>query len=119
MVLPAVRLHQMYSITFNNSVDVALHDIRLVDINALDTYLHSKQDKDIIHIVPHKLYVNVRTKELCIVGHLLKKGKWIVCESDSGSSNIIPLTISDKDLHTTLEYLYHVYNNIVLPQIKN
>jgi hypothetical protein len=113
MVWPAVKLHPLYSINFYEGLDILFEDLKLLNIDALRRAVTTKTLGH-VSIVQDWLSVNTDTKVISIQGCKLNDSMWIVNKEGNGIVASIHYSCSDKDILTGIEYLYHMYNNLVV-----
>ncbi len=115
MVLPAVKLNQIYSIEFANSVEVVFSDVSALDVLSMSEFLDSKQ-KDEVILVRDAAILDIKMKTLRIAGYKLDDKKWIVSKS-GGSFETVQMDCSEESLRLAIFYLHHMFHN--LTQSKN
>lgn len=113
MVCPAVKLHELYSIQFFKGLDILFEDLNIVNCNELKKIINTP-------ILPTKCTVNewfsidTNTKTIHLQAYMLNATTYFVTREGRGTRIEIPYTCPDKDIRTGLEYLYHMYNNLVV-----
>jgi hypothetical protein len=113
MTLPAFRLHQIYSIAFSTELDVLIANLSSIDLKTLKIALDSKQSSGMLHIVPHRLSVDLGKNSICITGYQIAPGRYIVGDAAAHEIFILPLAVSSEQLRTTLEYVYHTCGDMM------
>lgn len=111
MVLPAFRLHQMYSVAFSKEIEIIFTDLDAINMNELKEFLDSKQIGR-VNIVPHALSLNSTDRSIAIVGHKIRKNTWIIGEDRLGELTIIKYDLSDEQIRIALGYVYNTCNNL-------
>ena len=112
MVCPAVKLHQLYSINFFKDLDIIFEDLRLLDIDVLQHVATSKKLGN-VQLVDKWLSINTTEKTIFIQGCNLNNSFYLVNKEGNGVATTIHYTCSDHDILTGIEYLYHMYKNLV------
>ena len=111
MVYPAVRLTQFYSAAFSESIEIIFPRLDLINMDELKKYLDSKQS-NMLSIVSRCLTLDSESRSIAIVGYRISKTQWILTEDGRGDMTIFKHNLSDEDIHTAVQYLYHMYNNL-------
>ncbi len=112
MGFPAVKLHEFYSINFYDGLDIIIEDFKMIDVAAITTALKEKKYDEIV-IVPGALTINTKTNTISLLGHDINDRTYIVNKNHSGHLAIINYNCPIQQIVTGLEYVYHMYNNIV------
>jgi hypothetical protein len=112
MSCPGVHLHQLYSVHLSDEIEVLFSNLQMVDKDALGEFL--KTNKKSVSIVPGKLSVNLVHKQITISGFALNEKRFMVCENPGSTSYILTYKTENKNVLTAIEYLYHMYNNLVV-----
>jgi hypothetical protein len=112
MVWPSVRLHQLYSVNFYNDLDIMFEDLRLLDIDVLRSVATTKQMGH-IQLVDKWLSVNTVDKTISIQGCKLNDSVYLINKEGNGVAVTVAYTCSNDDILTGIEYLYHMYKNLV------
>ena len=89
MVLPAVRLHQLYSLNLYDGLDVIFEDLDMVDIDNLRDTVVNKKNFDRIEIARKLFIINTVDKSIMIVGHKINDKTYLI--NKDGNGNIILL----------------------------
>ncbi len=114
MVLPAFRLHQIYSIALNADIDVLITNLSSINLENVKKALDSKQSSGSISIIPGRLALCIDSRTIYISGNIIGSNKYIIGESSCNEAQIIPLNLSEVQLKTVLEYIYHMCKSLVL-----
>ena len=112
MVFPAVKLHQLYSINLYNGLDIIFEDLAMLNIDVLAEAINTKQ-LGYVQIVNKSLTINTNTNFMTIIGHKINDSTYIVKRDGTGDIFILTYKCSDTDILTAIEYLYHMYKNLV------
>jgi hypothetical protein len=112
MVFPAIRLHQLYSLNLHDGLDIIFEDLSMLDMKVLEDVVNTKRLGN-IQIVDKILSINTNTKTVTIFGYQINDSTYIVKRNGSADITMITYKCSDKDVLTAIEYLYHMYKNLV------
>ncbi len=112
MVFPAVKLHQLYSLNLYDGLDVILEDLSMLDIEALEGVMKTKQVGN-INIVDRILSINTTTKTIQIVGNKINESTYIINRQGRGDIILLAYKCSDETILTAIEYMYHMYKTLV------
>lgn len=120
---PAVKYHQFRSLAFDKELQILLPLVseKQIDLSLLKVFLdYAKQGtKGKIHITP-ELMIDLELHQICVKGFMLENGLYI-CSSNGdlhtlyysvGAQYSIYYKTSEKDILTTLEYLYHMITSV-------
>ena len=111
MAFPAVRLHQLYSINFYDGLDIIFKDLSMIDMVALETAIKTRNCDKII-VVPQSLSIDTKEKTIVIYGNKVNSKTYMVNKNRLGDIHIISYDCSNSSIHTGLEFLYHMVNNL-------
>lgn len=111
MAFPAVRLHQLYSINFYDGLDIIFENLSMIDMVALETAIKSSNFDRVI-IVPHILSIDTKNKSIIVHGNRVNSKTYIINKSGIGDIYMISYNCSNNCVHTGLEFLYHMVNNL-------
>lgn len=113
MYYPAIKLHQLYSLNVCEEIDVIFESLDMVNMNNLDKAIKTK-DYDIINVVsPMRLSINTINKTITIVGHKINDRTYIINKNGEGDIVVIKYSCDNQNIITGIEYLYHMYKNLV------
>jgi hypothetical protein len=113
MVFPAVKLHQLYSLNLYNGLDVLFEELTLLDLPELEKIAMTKELGACIPLVNQRFEINTHDKIVRIMGHKINNTTYIVNRQGNGIEFVFKYTCSDADILTGIEYLYHMYKNLV------
>ena len=111
MAFPAVRLHHLYSINFYDGLDIIFENLSMIDMVALGAAIKSR-NFDRVDIVPHTLSIDTKDKTIIVHGNRVNSKTYMVNKSRLGDIHMISYDCSNNCIHTGLEYLYHMVNNL-------
>ena len=112
MVYPAIKLNQLYSLNLYDGLNIIFEDLAMLDIEVLEEVVKTKELGN-IKIISNCLIINTAEKTMTIVGHKLNMSTYIIGNNKMGDIHIMKYKCSDKDILTAMEYLYHMYKNLV------
>ncbi len=112
MVFPAIKLNQLYSLNLYDGLNIIFEDLSMLDMKALEEVVTTNTLCN-IHIVKNCLIINTVEKTMTIVGHKLNMSTYIIGNNKLGDIFIMKYKCSEKDILTAMEYLYHMYKNLV------
>lgn len=112
MVFPAIKLHQLYSVNLYDGLDIIFENLDMLNINVLQEVLKTKT-LGIVQVVENTFTINTTTKTITVVGNKLNDSTYIINKLAKGDITIMPYKCSDEVIFTALEYLYHMYKNLV------
>jgi hypothetical protein len=112
MVFPAIKLNQLYSLNLYDGLNIIFEDLAMLNMKVLEEVVTTKTLGN-IQIVNNCLSINTVEKSITIVGHKLNMGTYIIGNNKMGDIHIMKYKCSDKDILTAIEYLYHMYKNLV------
>lgn len=113
MVFPAIKLHLLYSLNIYDGLDIIFEGLDMLDINILHDAITKKHIDSHIIIVNNSLRINVKEKSVFIVGYKINNGTYIINKDRTGDIFIIKYECEDKNILTSIDYLYHMYKNLV------
>lgn len=87
-------------------------DLSLLDIDMLHHVATSKQLGH-VQLVDKWLSINTAEKTISIQGCKLNDSLYLINKEGNGVATTIHYTCSDHDILTGIEYLYHMYKNLV------
>lgn len=112
MVFPAIKLHQLYSLNIYDGLDIIFEDLTMLDIDILKDAV-KKCVASNINIVTDSLSINILDKTIHIVGYKINEGTYIINKDKTGNKFIIKYNCDETNIATSINYLYHMYNNFV------
>jgi hypothetical protein len=112
MVFPAVKLHQLYSLNLYDGLDIIFEDLAMINVPVLEKVAITKE-LGIIHIVNQMFEVNTHTKSVRILGNKINDTTFMVNKQGNGQIYTFNYNCSYTDILTGIEYLYHMYKNLV------
>lgn len=112
MVWPAIKLHQLYSLNLYDGLDIILEDLDMLNIDLLKKIVITKE-LGYIEIIKNLLIIDTEDKTVKVIGNKVNKFTYLVNREGNGDVNIINYECSNSDILTAVEYLYHMYNNLV------
>ena len=110
----AVKLHQLYSIHFSNTLDVIFEDISMVNISNLKDSITNLKSNTLtsFYIVDNKFLVNMLDNTITLTGYKINNTTWILPKDGRGDGFIITHTLSKESMLTAIEYLYHILSGL-------
>jgi hypothetical protein len=112
MVYPAIKLHQLYSLNLYEGLDIIFENLDMLNITALEEIVKTKSLGS-IQIVKSSLTINTITKTITVIGNKINESTYIINRQSKGDVTIMPFKCSDEVILTAIEYLYHMYKNLV------
>jgi hypothetical protein len=112
MVFPAIKLHQLYSVNFYDGLDIIFEDLSMLDLESLKEVISTKKLGN-VSLVRNLVSINTDAKIIKVVGNKINNSTYIVNREGNGDIMLILYKCSDKDILTAIEYLYHMYKNLV------
>jgi hypothetical protein len=112
MVYPAIKLHQLYSLNLYDGLDIIFEDLSMLNIKTLEDVMKTKQIGN-INFVDRILSINTREKTIQIVGNKINESTYIINKQGRGDIILLNYKCSDEKVFTAIEYLYHMYKNLV------
>ena len=88
MVLPAVKLHQLYSLNFYDGLDVIFEDLEMVNMNNLAEVIKTKK-YDRIEIVDKLFRINTIDRTIIIIGNKINDTTYIINKAGKGDILIL------------------------------
>jgi hypothetical protein len=111
MVFPAIKLHQLYSLSLYDELNIIFEDLDMINMDNLKKIVTTKQ-LGYIQIVDRSLTMNTNTNSMTIVGNKINDSTYIVKRDGSGDIFILTYKCTDETILTGLEYLYHMHKSI-------
>ena len=111
MVYPAVKLHQLYALNISSEIDIVFEELSQINLNDLK-YIVLNKLYDNIQIIPGQLVIDTKNNEITFIGHKLNNNTYILGVDKSGTEYKLKYS-SNEDMITGIEYLYHMYKNLV------
>lgn len=112
MYYPSIRLHQLYSLNICEEVDVIFEGLEMVDVNKLAETIKTK-NYDKIDVVSTLFSINTIEKTMIIIGHKINDRTYIINKAGKGDIIMIKYNCEKEQVITGIEYLYHMYKNLV------
>jgi hypothetical protein len=112
MSYPAIRLHQLYSLNLYDGLDIIFEELSMLDVESLKGVITTKRI-DSIDIVKNVVSINTNDKIIKIIGNKINESTYIVNKSGQGDIIILRYKCEDRNILTAIEYLYHMYKNLV------
>jgi hypothetical protein len=112
MIFPAIKLHQLYSLNLYDGLDIIFEDLSMLNSESLKEVLTTKKYSN-INLVNNALSINTNKKTITIVGHKINNSTFIVNREGRGDITICNYNCSDETIISGIEYLYHMYKNLV------
>ncbi len=112
MAFPAIKLHQLYSVNFYDGLDIIFEDLSMLDLGSLKEVVIAKKLGE-VSLVKNLVSINTNDRIVKIVGNKINNSTYIVNREGNGDIMLIMYKCSDKDILTAIEYLYHMYKNLV------
>ncbi len=113
MVFPAIKLHHLYSINIYEGLDIILEDLNMLDVNALKSFIYTKNYKE-IDMIANNLFISIENKTINFTGYKINDTTYMITRDKGGMETSISYECPDKNIITTAEYLYHMYHNLVM-----
>ena len=111
MVFPAVRLHQLYSLTLYDGLDIIFEDLDMINMDVLKEVVTTKILGN-IHIVNKSLRINTLDNVITIIGHKINDSTYMVKRDGTGDIMLLTYKCSNTTVLTAIEYLYHMYISV-------
>jgi hypothetical protein len=112
MAFPSIKLHQLYSVNFYDGLDIIFEDLSMLDLGSLKEVVTTKKLGE-VSLVKNLVSINTDAKIIRVVGNKINNSTYIVNREGNGDIMLILYKCSDKDILTAIEYLYHMYKNLV------
>lgn len=112
MYYPAIKLHQLYSLNVCEGIDVIFEELGMVDIKNLEQAIETKS-YDRVEVVPMTFSINTVEGTMTIVGHKINDRTYIINKARKGDIQIVNYNCEKQKVITGIEYLYHMYKNLV------
>jgi hypothetical protein len=112
MVFPAIRLHQLYSFNLCENIDIIFEDLSQINIEELKQCIISKKYEN-ISVVKDIFNIDTNSKTITLIGNKINDKTYIVKINKDGELIKINYTCSNDYVKTCIEYLYHMYMNLV------
>ena len=112
MVHPSIKIHQLYSVNFCADIDIIFEDLNLIDISSIKKNI-TNGSFNLINIIPNRFFVNTDSQLISLVGYKINEKTYFVSRDGNGSKYDLTYNCSNKDIITCVNYLYHMYNNLV------
>jgi hypothetical protein len=112
MTYPAIRLHQLYSLNLYDGLDIIFEELSMLDVESLKGVITTKKI-DSIDIVKNIVSINTNDKTIKIIGNKINESTYMVNKSGQGDIIILSYKCEDRNILTAIEYLYHMYKNLV------
>jgi len=103
---PAVKLNQLYSIQFYESLNIIFENINMIDMNLLEDAITNKTDT--IILIPYQAQIDTMSQQIIFSGHKLNDTTYFMTQSNKANSIFIPYECSNSVIWQGIEYLYHL-----------
>ncbi len=84
----------------------------MLDLESLKEVISTKKLGN-VSLVRNLVSINTDAKIIKVVGNKINNSTYIVNREGNGDIMLILYKCSDKDILTAIEYLYHMYKNLV------
>jgi hypothetical protein len=111
MVVPAVKLHMYYSLNLDESLDVIFEDIEMLDLDALNSIVKTK-NVDIVSVIKNRFTINSQKKLITLNGYRINDTTFFIPKAVCEEVSFLNCDIKEKNILTGIEYLYHMYHNL-------
>ena len=111
MAYPAVRLHHVYSINFYDGLDIIFENLSMIDMVGLEAAIKSLNFDRVI-VVPNTLSIDTKEKSIIVHGNRVNSKTYMINKNRLGDIHMISYDCPNSVIHTGLEYLYHMANNL-------
>jgi tryptophan synthase alpha subunit len=112
MVYPAIKLHQLYSLNLYEGLDIIFEDLSMLNTEELERVIKTKELGH-ISIVNFILSVNTNDKTIKLIGNKINDSTYIINRNGGGDIILLSYKCEDNNILTAIEYLYHMYKNLV------
>jgi len=117
MTFPAIKLHHLYSLDFYQNMRILFEDLKMIDVAHLEGAIKSKAAGTSIPagivIVPGILQIDMDIKMIILTAHKINDSTYMVNSVGHGDTIFLNYTCSDEIIWQGIEYLYHMYQNLV------
>lgn len=119
MAFPAIKLHHLYSVDFYPQLSILFENLDMIDIpsvkNAIKTKSFPSEAGKLtgITIVPGILQIDLDIKMIILTGYNINDTTYMVNRAGKGDTIFLSYTCSDEIIWQGVEYLYHMYQNLV------
>ena len=116
MTFPAVKLHHLYSLDFYQNMRILFEDLKIIDIISLENVIKEKTSGTSTPIgvtVSDNFIIDLNNKMIIIKGYKINDTTYMINRKGNGDTMLLRYTCSDKIIWQGIEYLYHMYQNLV------
>lgn len=112
MSYPAIKLHQLYSLNLYDGLDIIFEDLSMLDVESLKGFTTAKKI-DNIDLVKNIVSINTNDKIIKIIGNKINDSTYMVNKNGEGDIIILRYKCEETNILIAIEYLYHMYKNLV------
>jgi hypothetical protein len=110
MAFPAIKLHHLYSVDFYPQMSILFENLDMIDIPSVTNAIKTKSG---IIIVPGIFQIDLDIKRIILTGYNINDTTYMVNRAGKGDTIFLSYTCSDEIIWQGVEYLYHMYQNLV------
>ena len=110
-MIPAVKMHQMYSLNLYNGLDIIFENLEMVDKDNLAEVINTK-NYDRIEIVDKSFVINTINRTMTIVGNKINDTTYLINKAGNGDIIMINYNCEKQNIISGIEYLYHICTSL-------
>jgi hypothetical protein len=111
MYTPAVKLHTYYSLNLDERLDVIFEDIEMIDLDALNTIVKTK-NVDFVSVIKNRFNLDTKKKQITVNGYRINDNTFFIPKAVCEEVSFLNYDIDETKIFTGIEYLYHMYHNL-------